>query len=76
MAKSATWLAHKSNPLRGPDWEHKWTWKVDTILKIQIFHQALLVRGTLIKRELHLDPSCLIYREDTKSMDTFSQTIL
>ena len=59
---SATWLAHKSTPSGGPDWEYKWVWKIDTTLKIQIFlwqifHQALNVRGTLIRRGLHLDRS-------------------
>ena len=32
--KSTMWLAHKSQPLQDPDWDHKWIWKVDTMPKI------------------------------------------
>ena len=72
--KSATWLAHKSHPLGGLDWTHKWIWKVDTMPKIQIFlsqifHKALLMRGTLFRRGIQLNtsyPSCL---KDIKSVD-------
>jgi len=72
--KSATWLAHKSQQLSGPDWDHKCIWKVDTMPKIQIFlwqlfHEALPVKGILIKRGLNHNPSCSLCLDDIESAD-------
>jgi len=52
--KSATWIAHKSQPLQKPDWQFKWIWKLDIMPKIKIFlwqicHKALPVRRTLLQ---------------------------
>ena len=46
--KSATWLAHATQSLSRPDWGYKWIWKLDIMPKIQIFHNVVPVRGTLV----------------------------
>jgi len=72
--KSATWLAHKSQPLKKPDWAHKWIWTIDTMPKIQIFlwqlfHHALPVRGTLCHRGIPLDPICPLCLQEVESIE-------
>ena len=72
--KSAIWLAHKSQPLKKPDWAHKWIWTVDTMPKIQIFlwqlfHNALPVRDTLFHRGLPLDPLCPLCLQEVESIE-------
>ena len=47
--KSAIWLAHGTQPLSRPDQVYKWIWKLDIMPKLQIFHNAVLVRGTLFR---------------------------
>ena len=72
--KLATWLAYNSQPLQDPKWEHNWIWRIDTMSKIQIFlwqvmHQALPIRGTLLRRGIPLNSSFLICLDDVESID-------
>jgi len=50
--------------------------KPEFTAKIQIFlwlvwHNAIPTRGTLLKRELSVDPLCLMYLSDIESIDHF-----
>jgi len=72
--KSATWLAHNCHPSGNQDWDHKWIWKINTMPKIQIFlwqlfHEALPVTSTLLRRGLNLNPTCSLCREDIEIID-------
>ena len=53
---------------------YKLIWKVDTLPKIKVFlwqmcHNALPIRGVLLKRGCNIDPRCKLCTDDTKSVD-------
>ena len=72
--KSATWAAHELNPINAPSWEFSWIWHIDIMPKLKMFlwqlcHASLPTRGTLLKRELQINPLCPLCRDDIEDME-------
>jgi len=72
--KSATWMAHDPQSFHNYNWIHKWIWKIDTMPKIKVFlwqvcHKTIPVRGLLLARGLHINPSCPLCLDDIESVD-------
>jgi len=70
--KSATWMCHDLD--RTSTWEGKWIWKINLPPKIkiflwQIYHNSLPIRGTLLRRGMHIDVTCLLCQGDIESFD-------
>jgi len=68
---SATWLAH-DHPQEEPPWPFKRIWKVDTMPKIKIFlcqmcHNALPIRGSLLRQGCHIEPQCPLYLNEIET---------
>ena len=69
--KSATWLA--SDQIQEPTlWQFRWIWRIDTMPKIKIFlwqmcHNALPIRGTLLRRGCRIDPQCPLCLTDIET---------
>ena len=60
-------------------WPYKWIWKVDTMPKIKIFlcqmcHNALPVRGTLVRRGCQLDPHYPLCLNEIETFDHLFST--
>jgi len=71
--RSVTWLALEPSK-EEPPWSFKWIWNIDTMPKIKIFlwqmcHNALPVRGTLLRRGCRVDPLCPLCLRDIESSD-------
>jgi len=71
--KSATWPAHGIQHSMDAPWPYLWIWKIDTLPKIQIFlwqicYQALPVRLLLHSRGIHIDPTCPLCCQTSKSL--------
>ena len=71
--KSATWLAQGCRQNVSTEWQYSWTWKTDTLPKIQIFlrqmcHKALPVRGLLRQRGIALHPACPLGQQQQESI--------
>jgi len=72
--KSATWKAHDNIVRAQPRWKYQWIWKLDVMPKIRVFllqlcHNALPSRGTLLRRGLQLDPLCPTCCADIEDSD-------
>ena len=55
-------------------WPFKWIWKIDTMPTNKIFlwqmcHNALPVRGTLLRRGCRIDPQCPLCLNDIETSD-------
>ena len=75
--KTASWLAH-GHVHNDALWPYKGIWKLDIMPKIKIFlwqmcHNALPVRGTLIRRGCQLDPTCPLCANDIESSEHLFQ---
>jgi len=72
--KSATWKAHEHLSPSSPTWQYKWLWKLNVMPKIRVFlwqlcHNSLPSRGTLLRREIQLDPICPACLNDIEDTD-------
>ena len=70
----ATWATHKSFGYKDVAWSFKWIWQLNIMPKIKIFlwqmlHNALPVRGVLVRRGLNIDPACPLCMNDIESND-------
>jgi len=72
--KSATWLAHGDNSSERLPWQYKWIWNINTMPKIKVFlwqlyHNALPIRRTLLRRGCNIDPLCPLCEDEVESID-------
>ena len=73
MTNLETWLA-LDQLKEEPPWPFKRIWKIDTMPKIEIFlwkmcHNALPVRGILLRRGCRIDPQCPLCLNDIEMSD-------
>jgi len=70
----ATWAAHKSFGYNDVAWSFKWIWQLNIMPKMKIFlwqmlHNALPLRGALVKRGMTINPACPLCMNDIESND-------